>query len=98
MSSASRLGQENISPSQQRLLESAKQSVQQLILGLHRIIGDDDILSGREAIHPQWLELLDVHREDIRSKIPTSIYRRIEVFLKISSQSINLYDIFSQKI
>jgi NAD-dependent SIR2 family protein deacetylase len=80
MSNVSRLGQENISPAQQRLLESAKQSARQLVLGLHRIIDDDDILSGREDIHPQWLELLDIHREYIRSSIPSSIRSRIETF------------------
>ena len=82
MSDALRLGQENISSDQQRLLDAAKQSARQLIHGLLRVIEDGDINAGREELHPQWLELLEVHRDTIRSELPERIYARVESFFE----------------
>ncbi len=65
-----RIGTKNISSEQQQLLSRAHRSAPGLLDGLLIVSRDDDIQSGREDLHPEWLELFEARRSLVERQLP----------------------------
>ena len=74
-----KLGTDNVSRNQRDYLELAKRSsANRRATYLARIITDDDIQSGREMVHPDWIEIYRSKRKDLLGlPLPESLINKI---------------------
>ena len=73
------VGTENVSDVQESLLEEyvLSSSLDQMAHILDRVVSDQDILSGREDLHPEWISMFNEHRGRLERR-PQS--RKLRVF------------------
>lgn len=64
-----KLGEDNISEEQRRLLRATRRRlpIQELIYILNRVVTGDDIVNGREDLHPEWLSVFERHRAELET-------------------------------
>lgn len=74
-----KLGTDNVSRNQRDYLELAKRSsANRRATYLARIITDDDIQSGREMVHPDWIDIYRSTRKDLLGlPLPESLINKI---------------------
>lgn len=75
---AIQIGRKRISSSQQEYLRQAKESISFLVEMFPQVVRDRDLQSGREDLHPDWLDLFDKHRDKLRERIPQQAFAKIE--------------------
>src|SRR5215510_4051771 len=98
-----RYGTETISQSQQKLLErvSGRSSVSELTESLMRLVRDDDILEGREDVHPEWKNVFENNSATLRRRMSSAVFKHFEEFFdklaefdrslaEINPQSVNI--------
>lgn len=76
-----------VTPYQKRLLEEAKDgtSPRRLFQMLTEIIEDRQVISGRESVHPDWLQMFQENRVLLKDVSPGRRFREIdEFFTKMS--------------
>ena len=63
------LGEDNVSDTQLHYLERAKRrlSSRELARLLYSVVTDEDIVSGRESLHPDWVAIFEQHRPRLES-------------------------------
>ena len=73
------VGSENISDGQWSSLERIQngRSLLEVVRTLNRIVTDEEITSGREDLHPDWISLFNTHRTHLTSAPPNSFQRRM---------------------
>ncbi len=79
---AMRIGLDTVSSSQREMLSTFKRPLPTGLLGtlFLQLIGNNDILSGQEMIHPNWVELFALHEETLREYLPPNLFKSIEEF------------------
>jgi NAD-dependent SIR2 family protein deacetylase len=73
------IGTQRISDQQEKMLARARrtQSVGLLVDSMMQILNDDDIRSGREDLHPDWLDFFENRKDDLRTYLPREAFGRI---------------------
>jgi len=74
-----RTGSVNLSGRQAEMLSAAKSSPERrdLIELLYRIATDEDIRSGREEVHPDWVEIFQNSKDLVRSQVSARTFGRL---------------------
>lgn len=76
------VGSERISSSQMDMLERARAGASRsLVRGLITVLTDDDVESGREQIHPDWVDLCLKNEDLLKERMPPSYRHRIDAFV-----------------
>jgi NAD-dependent SIR2 family protein deacetylase len=75
---AIQIGTKRISTTQQQFLRQAKENVRFLAKLLPEVVGDSDLQSGREELHPDWCDLFDKNRDKLREFLPRQTFEKIE--------------------
>jgi NAD-dependent SIR2 family protein deacetylase len=61
-------------------LEQARRDPEYFAQLITHITEDDDIATGREQLHPEWIELYEGYRQFVQRVLPQRTYRRIDEF------------------
>jgi len=74
-----KIGTKRISDTQQRYLQRAKsEPLPFLVECLPLVVRDSDLQSGREELHPDWLNLFATHREQLRAIMPQHAFEVLD--------------------
>jgi NAD-dependent SIR2 family protein deacetylase len=78
------IGTDQISTRQHRYLDQIRDEprVRIILEFLGMLIQDENILAGREQIHPDWIPLFETHKDSLRRVAPSSLWDRLNSFFE----------------
>jgi NAD-dependent SIR2 family protein deacetylase len=89
-----KIGTENISGQQARYLNDFRSVPDEIkIRFLMEVLTDDDIISGKEVLHPDWIEIFQSFHDRLRKHMPVSHLKRIADALSQFEQDKEIYKV-----
>jgi len=79
------IGTDHISSMQHRILDRVRNRtniLRELIDGLRTLTNDNDILTGKEDVHPEWMSIFEANRDRIQNSLPSLAFESFRTFFE----------------